>query len=416
MALSHLLPHSKVPPSLRLHTTIQHTDFINMSSPSSVSYETYAPRSTAQRDRLARIAELTAGPAAYYSSKATTTSSPSSYRTTSNTVSSSNTSVSGNQHQQPPSSPFLIRAMCPEAYQENSNKNGNGGTESITMMDDPEEDIYSSFLFRRDDNDYKNTKAITTDDISTKKDGTNDTENVKSSFTTPRSATLMPQGTIMDHDTIQQVKTTSSHTCTALRQCITSSTQLQNAIQSCIQIATSVQSSHAELLLHSGEISDACEQLQQEEAILSKQAQFIGTPLLQHDAIDAMSIKVGVLFKEGGQVVVRGLARVNVDSEEYVQVLNVIDEAIVFFFGGGVGGSADAALGLEGQEYGRRALVLHEAAIFLVRLCCDCCGVGLCRWCWCTLHEYSSCSCCIFGVDTSPFNSIINLRNNTCLF
>merc|ERR1719491_1281751 len=67
------------------------------------------------------------------------------------------------------------------------------------------------------------------------------------------------------------------------------------------------------------------------------------------DAIDRIGVLVGVLFRE--ESMVRGLARVKVDGEEYVNTLDELDKAVSFFG--------------EETEYYRRALLLREAALDL---------------------------------------------------
>lgn len=140
---------------------------------------------------------------------------------------------------------------------------------------------------------------------------------------------------------------------------------------------------------HSGELSAAADRLQAEAQALTDHATEIGRPLQQYDAVDRMGVAVGVLFK-GNSVVVRGLAKVKVDDEEeFAQVLQEIDEAVVFF-GNESGGKlalqeelarrakqsssssgqsdASTATNTSGNiEYFRRALALQEAALDLIK-------------------------------------------------
>lgn len=55
----------------------------------------------------------------------------------------------------------------------------------------------------------------------------------------------------------------------------------------------------------------------------------IGLPLKHYDSVDRLGLLVGVLFKNG--VVVRGVARVKVDSDDFPNVLEDVDDAVVFF-------------------------------------------------------------------------------------
>ena len=61
-------------------------------------------------------------------------------------------------------------------------------------------------------------------------------------------------------------------------------------------------------------------------------------PLQHYDAVDRIGFLAGVLFKEGGRVVVRGVAKLHVDNvEEFMEVLGQVDDAVEFF-GGSRGG------------------------------------------------------------------------------
>ncbi|KAL7528657.1 hypothetical protein ACHAWF_002652, partial [Thalassiosira exigua] len=157
----------------------------------------------------------------------------------------------------------------------------------------------------------------------------------------------------------------------ALTTLVRHAASLRLALRASLNIADDVQRRHAELLRHSGELSAAAERLQHEERMLTDRAEEIGMPLKHYDAVDRIGPLVGVHFKDGGHVV-RGAARLHVDStEEFVAVLAQVDEAVEFFggaaggAGGGGGGPEDPASG--GAEYLRRARALQDAALELLR-------------------------------------------------
>lgn len=117
----------------------------------------------------------------------------------------------------------------------------------------------------------------------------------------------------------------------------------------------------------------------QEQEMLSRHAEEIGVPLKHYDAVDSIGVMVGVLFK--GKTVVRGLAKVKVDSHEFITVLDQIDDAVEFV-GRESGGKEALEAELKRQqkksvgagaqiigniEYYRRSLALQEAALFLIR-------------------------------------------------
>eukprot|EP00804_Cyclotella_cryptica_P022112 CCRYP_011582-RA/>CCRYP_011582-RA protein AED:0.15 eAED:0.15 QI:341/1/1/1/1/1/2/1032/913 len=166
---------------------------------------------------------------------------------------------------------------------------------------------------------------------------------------------------------------------------------LKLALRASLNIANDVSKRHADLLRHSGELSAAAERLQHEEQILTRRAEEIGMPLQHYDAVDRIGPLVGVLFKEGGRVTVRGIAKLHVDDERFVDILREIDQAIEFF--GEAGGGAavygrppsSSASSREGRfrgrydrqfdpaasgsvEYYRRACVLQDAALELLRV------------------------------------------------
>lgn len=153
-------------------------------------------------------------------------------------------------------------------------------------------------------------------------------------------------------------------------------TSLRLALRASINIAEDISNRHAELIRHSGELSAAADRLQQEKEMLTRHAEEIGMPLKHYDAVDQVGVLVGVLFK--GKTVVRGLAKLKVDNDEFPATLDQIDDAVEFF--GRESGGRDA---LEAElkrqrssadtqisgnvEYYRRSLALQEAAIYLIR-------------------------------------------------
>lgn len=153
-------------------------------------------------------------------------------------------------------------------------------------------------------------------------------------------------------------------------------TSLRLALRASINIAEDISNRHAELIRHSGELSAAADRLQGEQEILSRHAEEIGMPLKHYDAVDNIGVLVGVLFK--GKTVVRGLAKIKVDNDEFPETLDKIDEAVEFFgreSGGKVALEAElkrqrksSAHEISGNiEYYRRSLALQEAALFLIR-------------------------------------------------
>jgi hypothetical protein len=156
-------------------------------------------------------------------------------------------------------------------------------------------------------------------------------------------------------------------------------TSLRLALRASINIAEDISNRHAELIRHSGELSAAADRLQGEQEMLSRHAEEIGMPLKHYDAVDNIGVLVGVLFK--GKTVVRGLAKVKVDNDEFPSILDKIDDA-VDFFGRESGGREVLEAELKRQrratgkeqyetsgniEYYRRSLALQEAALYLIR-------------------------------------------------
>ncbi len=156
-------------------------------------------------------------------------------------------------------------------------------------------------------------------------------------------------------------------------------TSLRLAVRASINIADDISNRHAELIRHSGELSAAADRLQGEQEMLSRHAEEIGLPLKHYDAVDNIGVLVGVLFK--GKTVVRGLAKVKVDNDDFPSILDQIDEAVEFFARESGGrealeeemkrqrlSSAKEAFETSGSiEYYRRSLALQDAALFLIR-------------------------------------------------
>ena len=280
---------------------------------SSLSYETFAPRTAAQRERMGRIAALTAGPWS----------------------SANNSNENEEQKGESSSSGFdepitLTSAMCPPKSSTYTSKN---------------DSTFSSVTDQKISNTLQHT--------------INATQNLST-----------------------QIKHTAS---------------LRLALRASINIANDVSERHSDLLRHSGELSAAAERLQHEEQVLTTRAEEIGKPLKHYDAVDRIGPLVGVLFKEGGKVVVKGIAKLHVDNdEEFVRVLEEIDEAVEFF---GVDGGGAEVFGRPGfgnssssnnrrgggrertasqqpfqptasgsAEYFRRACALQDAALELLRV------------------------------------------------
>ncbi len=218
----------------------------------------------------------------------------------------------------------------------------------------------------------------------------------------PKSSTYTTNSSSNDSTfssvTDQKINNTLRHTINAtqnLSTLIKHTASLRLALRASINIASDVSERHSDLLRHSGELSAAAERLQHEEQVLTRRAEEIGKPLKHYDAVDRIGPLVGVLFKEGGKVVVRGIAKLHVDNdEEFVRVLEEIDEAVEFFGedGGGAeifgrpgsGGMASnnrrggrertasqqpfQATASGSAEYYRRACALQDAALELLRV------------------------------------------------
>mmetsp|Transcript_38412 Transcript_38412/g.44755 ORF Transcript_38412/g.44755 Transcript_38412/m.44755 type:complete len:881 (-) Transcript_38412:130-2772(-) len=280
------------------------------------SYEIYAPRTSSQRIRLNRIAELTAGLAS--------------------------------SHQKTSASSKAVGGTKP--------KGGGGDAELSVLM--------RSMMVMNPEPCHPQNKSSAYDvhygeDFS---DDEEDNDLLGGGLTTAQSH---PTHATKPRDMIRHSLHVSHQTSAVLQSCITSTTHLTDALDSALSLSADIGIRHAELLHHSGELSTSAERLQSEESMLSAHASEIGAPLQHYDAVDTLGIRVGVLFKTTStgksSVVVRGLARVKVDSEEYVRILDEVDDAVEFFVRG------EGNVSAEGVEYAKRALALHEACIFLIK-------------------------------------------------
>jgi len=205
----------------------------------STSYETYAPRTTEQRARLARIASLTAGPSAAYAGEEKI-----------------------NDNEDESTVVTLAEAMCPP---------------------------------------------------------------ISSSMSNNLDKKLSPVDESI-HTTLQQTLNKTQNLSTLIKH----TAKLRLALHASLNIANDVSARHADLLRHSGELSAAAERLQHEEQVLTKRATEIGLPLQHYDAVDSIGILVGILFKDGGRVMVRGIPKINVNDnmDEFVTILSKIDDAV----------------------------------------------------------------------------------------
>jgi conserved oligomeric Golgi complex subunit 3 len=183
-----------------------------------------------------------------------------------------------------------------------------------------------------------------------------------------------------DAEVVPQTVAKAVETTDHLTHLLKHSASLRLALRASINIAEDISNRHAELIRHSSALSAAADRLQEEQAILTAHAEEIGMPLKHYDAVDDIGVLVGVLFK--GKAVVRGLAKIKVDNDDFPLVLDQIDDA-VDFFGRESGGKEALEAELKRQksagtsskesqisgkiEYYRRSLALQEAALFLVR-------------------------------------------------
>ena len=281
-----------------------------------ISYETYAPRSSLQRDRLSRIAELTAGPEhRFRKSVVSSASSSGGGHTMGGTESSGTVPPLTNKS-------WVIRSISASRNEYNEED------EKSELMEDNRDD--SMFAFQTTNKCNKSRVA----------------EDVGESLA------------------IQQSQQMATLTTACLSNSLKYSKELKEELHKVIEKAQELQHRHSELLKHSGELALQCERLQQEEAILSEHAADIGHPLQHYDAVDAVALQLGVLFKErNGQalMVVKGLPRLKVDPpEDYTAVLDQVYEAMAYF-------TQHQQPLSQGAIYATKATALHEAALRLIQ-------------------------------------------------
>ena len=176
--------------------------------------------------------------------------------------------------------------------------------------------------------------------------------------------------------TLRKTTTTSNH----ISKILTTTSTLHATLLKTTSLAQSITNRHTSLLHHSSELSISAERLQNESDQLAQHATEIGLPLKHYDAVDRLGLQVGVLFKNGN--VVKGLAKVKVDEDEFVGVLEDVDAAVNFFAERSEistaqqqhqlqlqqnGHKADPASqeGSGSIEYYRRSLALQEACMDL---------------------------------------------------
>jgi len=194
-----------------------------------------------------------------------------------------------------------------------------------------------------------------------------------------QQSTQASSSTSSDADCIQQTLTQSRQASNHITSILQQTSSLQSHLKNTIDVATNISNSHEALLRHSSDLSHAAERLQTESEELTKHANEIGLPLKHYDAVDTLSTAVGVLFKNDRMV--KGLARVKVDStDEFVQVLQDIDAAILFFaerseLSSLQNGTASSSTSSKSKndpasgslEYYKRAKYLQEAALDLLK-------------------------------------------------
>ncbi|KAL7571775.1 hypothetical protein ACA910_002866 [Epithemia clementina (nom. ined.)] len=282
-----------------------------------VSYEAYAPRSAAQIARLNRIEELTAGPTA-------------------------RASTAGSSGNDAGHSLFFSQAMSvPSLYH------------------DDEFDWKSQSRQSKAEEGKEENKEDTAASLD------------KKVHTSP---------------VVQEAVSRAMELSQALTHQWKHTTSLRLACRASLNIAQDISAAHVALIRHSGELSAAADRLHEQATALENHAAEIGQPLQHYNAVDRIGIQVGVLFKNTNnpqqkQSHVRGLAKIKVDDDEFPKILQEIDEAILYF--GKESGGSQALQELQKNqssrkqqqqqplsgnlEYYRRALVLQEAALFLIQ-------------------------------------------------
>mmetsp|Transcript_15398 Transcript_15398/g.22442 ORF Transcript_15398/g.22442 Transcript_15398/m.22442 type:complete len:1032 (-) Transcript_15398:71-3166(-) len=303
-----------------------------------VSYELFAPRSSEQRSRLAKLQALTAGPIANHANR----------KHMHGSVSSSSSSLTNNK-----------RAGV------------DGRTEGLGF------DFVSAILPSNDD----------TGDSNNNNNNNNNSASNSNTMTTSENHAI---GQALEH-----ARSSSSNISKILSQTCT----LHTALHQTTTLASYLTKRHTTLLQHSSELSHNAERLQSESDALSRHAEEIGLPLQHYDAVDRLGVMVGVLFKNKNVVKETGLAKIKVDdTSEFKVVLDDIDAAVRFFMerseisaaNANAAAAAAAAASTEGNantddihseadaaaantaesgsmEYYRRALALQDAAMDLFK-------------------------------------------------
>lgn len=262
------------------------------------SYEIYAPRTESQRERLSRLSLLTSGP-----------------------VTSTSTSVSSTAGE---TSPFLLASAMNPRYEEflDKEKKENNGLFSSLNHDEI-----------KTKNTFEEISCLVKDDFGLSSGVSEEPvegENISNESVAKIEESLMFSQSAISH----------------LLECIHTSNLVKTSLTECLSLSSQLSKRHAALLQKSTDLSNAAERLQHEELILSKHAETIGKPLFHYDNMDNIAIQVGVLFKAAVESSyddgssrrnkrktqhVRGLAKVKVDSPQYLEILNQIDLALGFF-------------------------------------------------------------------------------------
>lgn len=267
-----------------------------------VLYEAYAPRCASQRSRLSRIADLTAGPENRFRlSKAI---GGIAIGGTHNNIILSNTSLA-------------IRSI--------------GRSQEYVKEEEEPKSNAEEFLYA--------FLTVT---------GAND-----------------PNVLLDKHSIVEKSQIIASATKKSVAQSLYHSKALKEAIVVLLEKSEELQHRHSDLLKHSGELALQCERLQQEESILSERSIAVGQPLQHYDTVDAVAVRLGVLFKErNGQalMVVKGLPSLKVDNlEEYTSVLDKVYEAMEYFTMMVSQNVPQVSI------YSAKAAALHDSALRLIK-------------------------------------------------
>ena len=304
----------------------------------SVSYESYAPRSSGQIARLNRIEALTACPTAR-------AVAPTSATTSSSAATGGGGAAATDVQAEGPSLLFSKAMAVPSLYHEAEFDAWNQSHAAAKSQQGG------------GDEDGKDSERSRDAAVSS---------GIPAAYHSP-----------VVHEAVSRAMELSQ----ALTQQWKHTTSLRLACRASLNIAQDISSAHVALIRHSGELSAAADRLHEQAAALEQHAEEIGQPLQHYNAVDRIGIQVGVLFKNNAQQShVRGLAKIKVDDDDFPKVLQEIDDAILYF--GKESGGAQALQELQktqskhqkqqqplsgNLEYYRRALVLQEAALFLVQ-------------------------------------------------